>query len=200
LRTPNADDPSLGADPLVNNYFQFDSDTEPLRLRERAKGYKMAKADPVGLTCPLAAHIRKVNTRDAPSDMGGRSSTYERRILRVGVAFGAPLADKYAAISDDPQGGNRGLLFLGIQASIEDQFEFLQARWINDETRPKMPGGNDMVVGQNTPARNAIRRCSLFGTGFAQAEVRAAGQFVVPTGGGYFFVPSLSALSSVLAK
>jgi hypothetical protein len=57
-----------------------------------------------------------------------------------------------------------------------------------------------MVVGQNTPARDGIRRCSLFGSGFAQAEVHAAGQFVVPSGGGYFFVPSLSALGDVFAK
>ena len=57
-----------------------------------------------------------------------------------------------------------------------------------------------MVIGQNTPARKRIRRCSLFGTGFTQAEVHAAGQFVVPTGGGYFFVPSILALSDVLGK
>ena len=115
----------------------------------------MAKADPVGTTCPLGAHIRKVNTRDAPSDMGANSATYDGRLLRVGVPFGAPLPDtmKYATDSENPEGGNRGLLFLSIQASIVDQFEFLQSRWINDETRPKMPGGNDMIVGQNTPAR-----------------------------------------------
>jgi hypothetical protein len=32
-----------------------------------------------------------------------------------------------------------------------------------------------------------------------QEEVSAAGQFVIPTGGGYFFVPSLSALREVIA-
>jgi Dyp-type peroxidase family len=202
LRVPMKDDPGLGAEQLANNYFQFDSDTAPLKLTAPVKNYPSAKADPVGLTCPLAAHIRKVNTRDAPSDMGGRSATYERRILRVGVPFGPPLpeAQKYATLDEDPVHGKRGLLFLGIQSSIEDQFEFLQARWINDEARPKAPSGNDIVVGQNTPARNGIRRCSLFGSGFAQAEIRAAGQFVVPSGGGYFFVPSLSALGDVLAK
>ena len=202
LRVPAKDDPALGKEPLANNYFQFDSDTPPLELTSSVKDFPNAKADPVGLTCPLAAHIRKVNTRDAPSDMGGRSATYDRRILRVGVAFGPPLpeAQKYATADQDPAHGNRGLLFLGIQSSIEEQFEFLQARWINDEARPKAPSGNDMVVGQNTPARDGVRRCSLFGGGFAQAEVRAAGQFVTPSGGGYFFVPSLSALAGVLAK
>jgi hypothetical protein len=61
-----------------------------------------------------------------------------------------------------------------------------------------MPGGNDMVIGQNAAARDGVRRCTIFGSGLQQAEVRAAGQCVIPTGGGYFFVPSISALREAL--
>jgi Dyp-type peroxidase family len=200
-RVPGGDDAKLGRDPFGNNDFLFDSDTPPLRARDgRTPDYPLARADPVGLTCPWAAHIRKVNTRDSPNDMGARAATYNRRLLRVGVAFGRSLADRYADDIADPDHGNRGLLFLSIQASITDQFEFLQSRWANDPTRPKMPGGNDMVIGQNAVPRDGIRRCTVFGPGFEQAEVRAAGQWVIPTGGGYFFLPPISALREVIAR
>jgi hypothetical protein len=89
-------------------------------------------------------------------------------------------------------------LFISIQRSIEEQFEFLQARWINDEARPKSPSGNDMIVGQNQTPRDGVRRAVLFGEGLQIAQVQAPRQFVIPTGGGYFFVPSLPALRRVI--
>jgi Dyp-type peroxidase family len=196
-RTPKADNPALGAEQLANNHFRFDSDTAALTLLHGKDDFPEAKADPIGAVCPLAAHIRKVNTRDAPSDMGGRSSTYDRRILRVGVPFGPPAKDKYAKPArNDPE---RGLLFLSIQTSIEEQFEFLQARWMNDEVRPKAPSGNDLIVGQNAAARDGVRRAVVFGDRLQMAEVRLPAQYVIPTGGGYFFVPSLSTLRHVIA-
>lgn len=161
--------------------------------------FPQSKADPVGLVCPWAAHIRKVNSRDSGSDMGGRELTYARRLLRVGVPFGEPLADRYAEAKNDPEKGNRGLLFLGIQASIEEQFEFLAVKWMGDPSRPKMPGGYDLLVGQNNDAKaNGVRTMTIFGSGTQQASVATAAQWIVPTGGGYFFVPSLSAIKSVL--
>jgi len=196
-RTPAGDDPALGGDQLANNHFRFDSDTPQLTLVGGKDGFPPAKADPIGSVCPLAAHIRKVNTRDSPSDTGGRSSTYERRILRVGVPFGPSATDRYAVSRS--HGPDRGLLFLSIQSSIEEQFEFLQARWMNDDSRPKSPSGNDMVVGQNAPTADGVRRCSIFGSGLQQSAVEATGQFVIPTGGGYFFVPAIGALVSVIA-
>ncbi len=92
-----------------------------------------------------------------------------------------------------------GLLFLGIQALIEEQFEFLAVKWMGDPSRPKMPGGYDLLVGQNNDAKaNGVRTMTIFGSGTQQASVATAAQWIVPTGGGYFFVPSLSAIKSVL--
>ena len=200
-RAPNTDDASLGKDKLANNHFRFDSDASALHLSSGAvDSFLQSKADPAGITCPWAAHIRKVNTRDSGSDTGGRDSTYARRVLRVGVPFGKPLKNRYAGVRNDPQKGNRGLLFLSIQASIEEQFEFLVKRWMGDPTRPKMPGGHDLLVGQNdAPGENRVRRCVLFGSSLEQASIATKAQWIVPTGGGYFFIPSISALRNVIA-
>jgi Dyp-type peroxidase family len=199
-RTPEKDNPELGHQALANNYFYYASDTPPLAVKGFTDSYPMAKSDPAGVICPWAAHIRKVNVRDAGSDMGANESTYNRRLLRTGIPYGKALADRYAEPQDDPEHGNRGLLFLSIQASIADQFEFLCARWVNDATRPKTPGGNDMLIGQNAPASDGIRRCAIFGSGLQQAEISAPQQWVIPTGGGYFFVPSLAALRDVISR
>ncbi|MFO0820871.1 MAG: Dyp-type peroxidase [Pirellulales bacterium] len=201
-RTPSKDDPKLGADRMANNNFRFDSDGFAMPLANgETDEFPHSKADPAGITCPWAAHIRKVNTRDSGSDIGGRDATYARRLLRVGVPFGTPLADRYATQDNDPEKGNRGLLFLSIQASIEDQFEFLSARWMNDPSRPKEPGGHDILLGQNSAAgEDRVRRCAIFGAGAQQNTVQTNAQWIVPTGGGYMFVPSLTALKEVLAQ
>lgn len=195
LRTPAADCPGLGRDRHLNNDFRYDDDTPPRAFRApRLANAPRAQADPLGLVCPLASHIRKVNLRDQASDVGGASATQSRRILRVGVPYddSRPAADGRPAIDD------RGLLFLSIQASIEDQFEFLQARWINSRSRPRGPGGNDMLVGQNVANADGERRCTIFGDGMAQADVVARENFVTMTGGAYFFVPALSTLRRLL--
>lgn len=190
--------PGLGSDEFANNDFRFDSDT-PRPLRAQGEAYPQALADPIGQTCPLASHIRKVNPRDATTDVGGPASTYAHRILRVGVPFGEPLADPHARPRDDEKEEERGLLFLAIQSSIEEQFEFLQARWMNDDRRPKAPSGHDMVAGRNPVAGDATRRCVIFGSDNQAATVEARKPFVIPTGGGYFFVPALDAIRDVLA-
>ncbi|TFW31347.1 Dyp-type peroxidase [Massilia horti] len=200
-RAPDADDVELGKERRANNQFRYDSDTPKLPVEGFDDNFPQAKADPAGITCPWAAHIRKVNVRDSGSDMGGSDATYTRRVLRIGVPFGAPLADRYATLADDPHNGNRGLLFLSVQVSIEDQFEFLQTRWMNDPTRPKTPAGHDLLVGQNPAAgEGRARGCVMFGSGLQQAGVSTKAEWIVPTGGGYFFLPSLSAIRTVLAQ
>jgi Dyp-type peroxidase family len=201
-RVPDGDDAKLGMDPAANNHFRFDSDTRILPLVSRPQDqYPLAKADPAGVTCPWAAHIRKVNVRDSGSDMGGRDSTYVRRILRTGIPFGKSLPDRFTDDKNDPEKGNRGLLFLCIQSSIDSQFEFLVSRWMGDESRPKTPGGHDVFIGQNaTPHEGRERRCTIFGKALQQAQIATKSEWVIPTGGGYFFLPSISALKDVLAK
>jgi deferrochelatase/peroxidase EfeB len=199
-RVPLADVPALGDEPLADNHFRFDSNSAAFPLKSGyVDNFPQSKADPAGITCPWAAHIRKVNTRDSGSDTGGRDSSYARRLLRIGAPFGKPLQDRYGELKDDPEKGERGLLFLSVQASIDDQFEFLVTRWMGDASRPKMPGGHDLLVGQNdTPGEDRERSMVIFGSGLQQAIVATKAQWIVPTGGGYFFVPAITALREVL--
>jgi Dyp-type peroxidase family len=198
-RLPDNDDATLGVDRLENNDFGFASDavSAPLASGLGRGNWPTATADPVGLTCPLAAHIRKVNAREVSNDMGGRHASFDRRILRRALPFGPPLDSPY---SDDPVNGNRGLLFGCYQTSIADQFEFLSSVWVNSAKRPRSPGGFDMIIGQNgRPGAGRARSASIFGRDQSPGTVVTVADFVIATGGGYFFSPSISALEKVLA-
>ena len=145
----------------------------------------------------MAAHIRKVNPRDSASDVGGESASHQHRILRTGVPFGPQREDLKAPPKlGEPE---RGQLFLCLQASIEAQFEFLQSRWMNHDMRPKSPGGHDMLAGRVPAAGAGPRQCTLFGAQKQQQQVSASKPFITSSGGGYFFVPSLSALKRELS-
>jgi Dyp-type peroxidase family len=188
----------LGAKPHANNNFRFDADTPRFSLLQGWDAYPGAKADPLGMVCPMAAHIRKVNPRDSSSDVGGESANLQHRILRTGVPFGErrqPLKSLPALDKPEPE---RGQQFLCIQASIEGQFEFLQSRWMNPDMRPKSPGGHDMLAGRVPPAGQGPRQCTIFGAQGQQQKVIAGKPFITSTGGGYFFVPSLDAIDCVL--
>lgn len=199
VRAPDADDATLGADREANNTFGYAKPAGTLSLidGETTNGrWPEAVADPVGLVCPLAAHIRKVNSREAPNDMGASRASLDRRLLRAGLPYGDPLEDP---AGEDPRDGDRGLLFVSYQSSIADQFEFLCTRWMGSSVNPRSPSGFDMLVGQNGhPGQGRARQCVLVGGGLQQATVSATEDYVIPTGGGYFFSPSITALRETL--
>lgn len=198
-RLPNDDDINLGQDRLANNHFGFVADTLSLPLADggTTNQYPEARADPIGLTCPLVAHIRKVNSRDASNDQGGRGASFSRRLLRRGLPFGPVLPPPS---QPDPVNGNRGLLFISYQASITDQFEFLCTSWMGDPTNPRSPSGYDMVVGQNgQPGAGRVKGCTLLAPDGNAVQLSTSQDFVIPTGGGYFFSPGIKAMQEVLA-
>lgn len=127
-------------------------------------------ADPDGRRCPFQAHVRKTNPRGDTVREAGVSDDEERghRLVRRAVSYGSDRPD------DEPETGS-GLLFLCYQASIANQFQFMQSRWANPPHFVRVGTGTDPLVGQ------------------------AGGPppWVVLKGGAYLFAPSLSFLRSL---
>ncbi|MEO1092667.1 MAG: hypothetical protein AAFX81_18750 [Pseudomonadota bacterium] len=135
-----------------------------------------------GEICPFAAHIRKVNPRDEPTDLGGAERTVPKLIVRRGITYRAgssPAADQ-------------GLVFVGYQSSIEDQFEFLMRAWVKDPHRPRGGAGHDPILSLED---DGFVRLRLEGRSI---DVQFRNDWVVPTGGAYLFAPSISAVRDVL--
>ncbi|HYV63455.1 MAG TPA: Dyp-type peroxidase, partial [Bryobacteraceae bacterium] len=167
-RSAEAENDELGRDGFANNYFQFaESSPPPLSLKPEA-GYSgdtftLSKRDQSGATCPLSAHVRKVNPRDTITEQGNSQDVLTRLILRRGIPFGPPYAGQAGAAPGaataaageiSPQ---RGLIFVSYQTSIENQFAFLQKNWANDSRNPNAGGGADPIIGQGSEEQQRHR-------------------------------------------
>jgi Dyp-type peroxidase family len=202
LMRTQIDDPQMAKDDCQNNYFYFASNS--LSLPNPTNAAVMAEVcipgllpppDPDGQTCPFSSHIRKANPRDDPKRFGtqlGLPATLTHRLLRRGIPYGPP----YSGTDPFPDDGiDRGLLFLSYQTSIENQFEFIQIRWAND------PEGNegigqDPLIGQAGEHGQRFFALPLKGKYTDIVSFRPL-PWVLPTGGGYFFSPSLTCLSDL---
>lgn len=119
-------------DPALDNAFDFQD-------------------DPAGTRTPICAHIRKVYPRkgaETETPPVTETDTQPHRILRRGIPFGAPFEP--AAGKGHGVDSQRGLIFQCYQASLEEQFVFLQQAWINNENFPSANTGNDAVIGLAT--------------------------------------------------
>lgn len=202
MRTPEMDNAALAADRFANNHFRYVDPTEPISLLPQANypgdNFPQATGDNLGVICPHAAHIRKANPRDMPTDTGGANDSLTRMILRRGIPFGTEIKDPLHPTVEELR-EERGLVFLSYQSSIKEQFEFLSNHWANIENQPQA-GGHDPIIGQNTASLNRSRKITLIaGTG-ESIDIELPIEWVIPTGGGYFFAPSISAIKTVLSR
>ena len=201
VRVPAADNPALGDDDFANNHFIFDDDARPSSLNPipgyPGDAFPQAAADFLAQVCPHFAHIRKVHPRDTATEMGKPADSFARLILRRGIPYGPQLVGiKYPKPKLVAQ--DRGLMFLSYGASIEDQFEFLQRRWSNSGSQPNR-GGFDPIIGQNGRQGSRLRFID-FPTPSGVVRIKIKSEWVTPTGGGYFFAPTISAIRDVLAS
>lgn len=143
-------------------------------------------ADPKGAVCPIGSHIRRMNPRDA--NITGLARTH--RIVRRGLPYGPQLPE---GAPDD--GIERGVAFMAINASIEHQFEVLQRDWANDCEFAGLDAEDvDPVVGE----RKEGARFRLVDDAGKTRRMKLD-RFVTLRGGGYFFLPSISALHALAA-
>lgn len=202
MRTPDADDPALAKDSLANNHFFYGANTQPLPTiplpNYPGDNFPQATASSFGAGCPFSAHIRKINPRDMGTDVGGANNTLTHQLLRRGIPFGAPFSDPLhptaAELTEE-----RGLLFVSYQTSIKNQFEFLSRNWANNSKNPPPGGGPDPIIGQQQgQGSDRTRSFQLLGTDGSTETLETSIDWVIPTGGGYFFAPSIEALKRVL--
>lgn len=214
IRTPTHDRLALGRDDCANNHFEFGEASEPIHRSDRetpldcSDEFAASPGDPEGLLCPFAAHIRKSYPRDDEqkseplSPYGGQPApsrlnevdTQTHRLLRRGIPFGPP----FDLGSNPEDSGDRGLLFLSYQTSIVEQFEFVIQQWVNNPDFKEPGAGFDLILGQNPSGtsreRTFIRRVALDDGTVETRSVSTSDEWVIPTGGGYFFAPSIGAL------
>jgi Dyp-type peroxidase family len=162
---PDHDDPELGADARRNNDFVFAD-------------------DPRGFKCPVGAHARRANPRDA-MEQDGSVDVRLHRMIRRGTSYGPMLPQ--GALEDD--GADRGIIFVFAGAHLKRQFEFVKTQWLNDGIFIGAPLEKDPLVGPNdessgfTIPQRPIRR-----------KLQNLPPFVVTRGGEYFFAPGLKAM------
>ncbi len=112
------------------------------RLSHDAPGHH----DESGSRCPLGAHIRRTNPRDALGFEGQNNGkmSVRHRIIRRGMPYG-PFLPFESGQEDD--GVDRGLIFVCFSASLERQFEVIQRQWCNDGNAFGLGNDKDYLLG-----------------------------------------------------
>jgi Dyp-type peroxidase family len=160
------------------------ADFEP-KADPRTNGFRYAAEDPHGLRCPVGAHIRRSNPRDALGFDGLLS--FRHRIIRRGMPYGPPLA---AGVAED-DGVDRGLIFVCFNASLSRQFEGIQAQWLNDGNVFHLGHDSDFLMGDpHGTGKMTVQGAPPFLLG-------PQGPFVTTRGGAYLFVPGIRALAAL---
>jgi Dyp-type peroxidase family len=169
--SPNQPDPSIVADNNRNTNFTYGGDLP-------------------GVRCPIGAHIRRANPRDAFGFNGGLVN--RRRIMRRGLPYGEYVPEGEPVRDED----ERGIVFMALNASIFRQFEFVQQQWIEYGNDAHLGNDKDALVGNHEETSKFTVQGSMDPKNPPFICGGLPG-FVELRGGDYFFMPSLTALAMI---
>ncbi len=174
-------------------------------------------SDPQGVRCPLGAHVRRTNPRNAdlPPGVTGIisrlvrmlgfdaealdrdrvASTRFHRLLRRGREYGVEVSLPQA-LAGAPIDAESGLHFICLCANISRQFEFVQGAWVAGTRFDGLSDESDPLLGHRLPGPDGTRSD---GFSIPQADgparrIDGLPQFVTTLGGAYFFLPGIRAL------
>jgi Dyp-type peroxidase family len=170
--SPGQPDPGIVKDPNRNTNFMYGKDLD-------------------GARCPIGAHIRRTNPRDAFGFEG--RLVHRRRISRRGMPYGpaVPPGDKTDPKQIDQV--DRGIVFMAVNASLSRQFEFVQQQWISYGNDAHQGNEKDLLIGHH----GAGEKYGIQGDttpGNPPFFCTSLPNFVELRGGDYFFIPSITAL------
>jgi Dyp-type peroxidase family len=169
--SPDKPDASIVADSNSNTNFTYGEDL-------------------AGSRCPLGAHLRRMNPRDAFGFNGGLIN--RRRIMRRGLPYGSYVPEGQP-VSDQEE---RGVVFMALNASIFRQFEFVQQQWAQYGNDSHLGNDKDPLTGNHDGTGKFV----VQGTSDPNNPPFICGalpNFVELRGGDYFFIPGLTALAMI---
>lgn len=174
--------------------------TDPGSLPEPKKDlndfrYRLGDFD--GFQCPRGAHVRRANPRDAlgwdvPS---GVAASKLHRLIRRGRVYtdsatcGTAASEIKCESADASAGCGNGLFFIALNADLDRQFEFVQQRWFANSKFADLWDEADPTLGDGAGRSFSMPGCLPVGSRLSNLP-----QFTTVKGGGYFFLPGLSAL------
>lgn len=141
---------------------------------ERALASRLVGRAPDGSPlagCPVGAHAQRANPGP---ELDPSPRTHQ--LLRRGRLY--------------EKDGERGLMFVALNADIAEQFEFVQRNFVNDPKFGGLRDERDPLLGSDDGGE---RRFTLKSDGLRRRI--SLPRFVRLRGGGYFFLPGLSALA-----
>ena len=141
--------------------------------------------DPHGVRCPLGAHVRRSNPRDA---LGFRTErTRRNRIIRRGMPY----------VDDGKPPTTRGLIFVCFNASITRQFEQVQGNWLIGGDTFGLGAERDFLTAGVDPGQPEVRMTIQGDRHRPPRFLSRRVQFVTVRGGHYLFVPGIAALRRI---
>lgn len=161
-------------------------------------GTDPATDDTLGIKCPIGSHIRRTNPRN--ESVTGAGSVYHR-ITRRAIPYG-PAYDPA-----NPVEASRGLIGYFINASIHNQFQFIQGQWALTDAfvkSAKAPGGQppgnavnnisgqDVFLGDDDPSKTSFTLTTDTGS---NKKITGFSQMITTRGGAYVFFPSITGLN-----